>query len=505
MGGGATVMDWLAPSLHGANKIEENIWYYDAAFGVSEEVFYKDLNLIDPAQLAKQIKVSVPPLRDPKNGDFTVTYTGPGGPFGTDVSSWLNGPDWNGIAFEYEKDYLEYYAEFSAANDEMKSAVKFLEEAGPFDFYAAADLGNLREYLTELLHENGFENSSIPYILKTWGPRSGVDDYGDPVMSPGWISSPNPRDSSTDRNNRLGYDTDPFGIVNMMNPDVGNNNSRDKAGNLVNLKAQNNGNINAEALATSVEEAKADIEYKYLVMVITHYNDGHSYTQGDTHKNGLKMLAEYDDPTIPAVHVTGPETLMLSDKTATYTFSMKNMPQDISLITLSFRVEDAFFYGQSVNGLNGWTVVRDSGWAPDGDTHWIKEVMLVKAGGAPVGDYDFLKVVLEYRGAIGTTQVDIVGASAATPVGEVALKIGKPAVTVIDPYSRYDVNRDGTVDLADVAAAAFFYMRTREDSDWADFVDFDGVKVSPERCDVNGDGKVDVEDLVLIMNNYSKP
>jgi hypothetical protein len=205
----------------------------------------------------------------------------------------------------------------------------------------------------------------------------------------------------------------------------------------------------------------------------------------------------------PIVVVTGPKTLMLSDKTATYKFSLENMPEEISLITLSFKVEDAFFYGQSVKGLNGWEAVLDSGWAPDGDTHWVKEVMLVKAGGAAAGDYDFLEVVLEYRGALGTTQVEIVGATAAAPSGEIPLRIGKPAVTVIDPYSIYDVNRDGAVDLADVAAAAYFFLRTSEDDDWTDFVDFEGVKVSAARCDVSGDGKVDIEDLILIMCNYS--
>jgi hypothetical protein len=184
-----------------------------------------------------------------------------------------------------------------------------------------------------------------------------------------------------------------------------------------------------------------------------------------------------------------------------------DMPKNVSLITLSFKVEDAFFYGQSVKSLNGWSIVQDSGWAQDGD-YWIKEVMLVKAGGAEAGNYDFLEVALEYRGAVGTTQVEIVGASAATPGESLALHIGKPAVTVIDPFSKYDVNRDGKVDLADVAAAAYFYMKISSDADWSEFKPFanavgEDVLISPERCDVNGSGQVDIEDLILILANFS--
>jgi Ca2+-binding EF-hand superfamily protein len=81
-------------------------------------------------------------------------------------------------------------------------------------------------------------------------------------------------------------------------------------------------------------------------------------------------------------------------------------------------------------------------------------------------------------------------------------------VTVIDPYSRFDVNRDGVVDLADVAAAAYFFMKMSNDADWSELKTFDSaagkvVLVSPERCDVDRNGQVDIEDLILILANFS--
>jgi hypothetical protein len=207
-----------------------------------------------------------------------------------------------------------------------------------------------------------------------------------------------------------------------------------------------------------------------------------------------------------AVYVTGPEVLRTDDNSALYKFSMKNMPADISAITLTFSVEDSFYTERSLYGLNGWDIISQSEWVAEG-AYWVKTLTLAKAGGEAAGNFEFFGAMLNYSGAIGTTQVEIVDIVAATPGGVILLRNAGPAVTVAEPYSRYDVNRDGVVDLADVAAAAYFFMSDSSDANWSTPVKFDngasGIYVAPKDCDVNLDGVVDIADLILILANFT--
>ena len=72
-------------------------------------------------------------------------------------------------------------------------------------------------------------------------------------------------------------------------------------------------------------------------------------------------------------------------------------------------------------------------------------------------------------------------------------------------YSRYDVNRDGVVDMGDVSAAAYFYMAGSEDADWSTVVLYEGKELVAAWCDVNNSGRVDITDLILILNNLTVP
>lgn len=261
MGGGAAVMDWLAPILYDSNDFETNFWYNDPAFGVTSSDYYRELNRIEQSQLAKQEKMTLAPLLNPKSGNFSVRYGAiDNAMVGTDVNNW-KGRDWEGKEWKFNTSYFDVYADFLKAYDEMAKSVKYLEE-NRFDLDKATGYGNMRAYLNDMLQKAGFSNSSVPYVLKVWAPRSERVD--------GYISV-SPRTDST-------FATDPYGVVNMMNPDAGNNFIPE------NTRAINNGNINSAALTKRKREsANGHVEYKYLVMVITKFNNGKSYTQGETH------------------------------------------------------------------------------------------------------------------------------------------------------------------------------------------------------------------------------
>jgi 2',3'-cyclic-nucleotide 2'-phosphodiesterase (5'-nucleotidase family) len=209
------------------------------------------------------------------------------------------------------------------------------------------------------------------------------------------------------------------------------------------------------------------------------------------------------------INVTGPDALLSTDTSAKYIFSAQNLSAGVNAITLKFRLEDAVFTGNAQYALGDWQVLTDSGWVADGDKAWTREVTLFnKIGGKDSlvsGSFDFYEAVFNYKGAneAGFTLVEIVSAKAASPGALSKFYIGDPAKTELINRSRYDVNRDGVVDLADVAAAAYFYMAKSADSDWNIEKEFDLVKVAPSYADVNGDSKVDIEDLIAILANFT--
>ena len=66
------------------------------------------------------------------------------------------------------------------------------------------------------------------------------------------------------------------------------------------------------------------------------------------------------------------------------------------------------------------------------------------------------------------------------------------AETVIG--DRYDVTEDGKVDLLDLSYALTFYQDTKDSANWNE----------ASICDVNGDGVVNMDDLILIYKHFTK-
>ena len=110
-----------------------------------------------------------------------------------------------------------------------------------------------------------------------------------------------------------------------------------------------------------------------------------------------------------------------------------------------------------------------AGWSADADTHWHTCTRCGDHGDDAIHEPD--------RDAPG----------AGIPVlCRVCGRFLKEAL----PYSIYDVNQDGTINLLDVTHTQRFYGLTSKDSGW-----------SPA-ADVNQDGAVDITDLILILNHF---
>ena len=61
-------------------------------------------------------------------------------------------------------------------------------------------------------------------------------------------------------------------------------------------------------------------------------------------------------------------------------------------------------------------------------------------------------------------------------------------ITVADP-DRYDVNKDGVVDLLDITYCQKYYRETSSSAGWDDIAN----------CDLDGNGIIDVEDMILLL------
>ena len=79
------------------------------------------------------------------------------------------------------------------------------------------------------------------------------------------------------------------------------------------------------------------------------------------------------------------------------------------------------------------------------------------------------------------------------------------ALGTIDQFSKYDLNKDSAVDLVDLGVMLLYVGYTKDDPEWDTLVKVIGKKgngITPKDCDINGDGEVDMADLVELIANF---
>jgi len=232
-----------------------------------------------------------------------------------------------------------------------------------------------------------------------------------------------------------------------------------------------------------------------------------SFTCTTYQVNADNSLTEIDSYTIvktvtpgsAVVSLSGVESVVVGDDAA-YTVSVGGVSK-LATVTLQFEVDGAYFSGKSFTGLNGFDVLGDVVWTQAGNGVWIGRVTLVNLNGgvSSTGALNIFEMVFSSNSKLlGTADVRLVdvvlsGYDDADVAVYIDSSISNGLVrTLIGQYfSKYDVNRDGVVDQLDLTAAQLFFMAKEGDANWnvAKF------------ADVNGDGCVDIEDLILILKN----
>ena len=73
--------------------------------------------------------------------------------------------------------------------------------------------------------------------------------------------------------------------------------------------------------------------------------------------------------------------------------------------------------------------------------------------------------------------------------------------------SVYDLNKDGKVDALDLSIVLLYIGYCSSDPGWDSMIkvrDLNGRGITPNMCDFNGDGVVDMLDMDLLVRNFSR-
>jgi len=200
-------------------------------------------------------------------------------------------------------------------------------------------------------------------------------------------------------------------------------------------------------------------------------------TKGTTY---IIKLSEAAPKNAVTLNLTGAEEATLDVEELSYTLSASGADQ-LATATVTLQVEGL---GEPVvETVNGWYVIAQS------YENGLLSLVVCNNEGVS-GEAEILKVVAPTTGEIGAATVSIVEASLSAYVGSteafVDTVLGAESVTTEIKYSVYDVNEDGIVNQLDITRAQRLFGQETE-----------------AKADVNDDGKVDITDLILILNNYT--
>lgn len=167
--------------------------------------------------------------------------------------------------------------------------------------------------------------------------------------------------------------------------------------------------------------------------------------------------------------------------------------------TVSFVFErDAALTGGTAKGKSGFTALGDIRWNGNKGILMLSYLQDGTRGGSLTQPAltDVSRVVFKATAENGTnlgiklTGVTVTGFDENGQAVTLLSNIKTPSLSIaVREGNSYDVNKDGTVDQLDITACQRWYQARSGDSDWS----------NASVCDVNGDNKVDIQDLIDIL------
>lgn len=204
---------------------------------------------------------------------------------------------------------------------------------------------------------------------------------------------------------------------------------------------------------------------------------------------------------------TEPETepVLASIKAPASIRPSADLPVDFQLekmkrvATVSFVFErDAALTGGTAEGKNGFTALGGIRWNGNKGILMLSYLQDGTRGGSltQAALTDVSRVVFKATAENGTnlgiklTGVTVTGFDKNGQAVTLLSNIKTPSLSIaVREGNSYDVNKDGTVDQLDITTCQRWYKADSNDSDWS----------NASVCDVNGDNKVDIQDMIGIL------
>lgn len=201
--------------------------------------------------------------------------------------------------------------------------------------------------------------------------------------------------------------------------------------------------------------------------------------------------------------------------------------ESVVTLELEFEVNDgdllAFAYLDTFEGFAAMDAGAGGGpvaWSPLEGGKWKGTLTLTyTAGGDTYGYFaDPAEIIakLYYTAkAIGDASMKLTGVNVYGIKGEGApvtllsaeVDAAEAVTSIVKVYSKYDLNKDDAVDALDLSIVALYCQYNEGDPEWDSLVktvDIFKEGITPNMCDLNGDGTVDMLDLVDLYLHYTK-
>lgn len=167
--------------------------------------------------------------------------------------------------------------------------------------------------------------------------------------------------------------------------------------------------------------------------------------------------------------------------------------------TVSFVFErDAALTGGTAEGKNGFTALGGIRWNGNKGILMLSYLQDGTRGGSltQAALTDVSRVVFKATAENGTnlgiklTGVTVTGFDESGQAVTLLSNIKTPSLSIaVREGNSYDVNRDGKIDQLDITTCQRWYQASSGDADWA----------TAQVCDVDGDNKVDIQDMIGIL------
>ena len=276
---------------------------------------------------------------------------------------------------------------------------------------------------------------------------------------------------------------------------------------------KNEGVAAAEQKATEMSMKLAEDTYEYAKQILAELIAFRTANTPGNFVPSFSAIPAYAPDTLVFLNLDA-DTVSYVNDDVVYNLSVSNA-KDVLAVELEFTVDGSQLSGKGLEGQNGFTSMNGILWTFAGDGLWKGTVTLALPSGttsgltseAPVDIAKFFYAPKTFGNAAMTiTQARVVGLYGDTTNYLIPVIDNGTATTVI-ARSKYDLNRDGIVDALDLGIMLLYCGFNASAPGWNDLVKVNdkwGNGVTAGMCDVNGDGLIDMLDLLDLFIHYTK-